>query len=115
MTKTSPSSTSLRSQASRPARWFKLGLGFLFGEVLVERGVGVVPRTEVVQLAPDLLRPALGRVREEGKSGYGSAGLFAEGGAVESVLDVGAASADHCRGYRASNTVGADWRDGAID
>ena len=45
-------------------------------EVLLQRGVGVVPVAEVAELAADLVGPATGGMREQGKPGYGFFVLF---------------------------------------
>src|SRR5207245_2257104 len=50
----------------RLSTWLAAGVqGVLLRQVLRQRAVRIGPRPEVVQLAPDLLRPASRRVREE--------------------------------------------------
>src|SRR5206468_10667677 len=51
--------------------------GVLLREVLLEGAIRVVPRPEVVELAPDLLGPHPGGVREEGEVRSGLRGLAA--------------------------------------
>jgi hypothetical protein len=66
--------------------------GVLLFQVLRQRGVGVGPRAEVVQLAPNLLGPAPGGVREEWEIGVGLArlgGLVRDGGGDKITLGQG--------------------------